>query len=57
MAAPGRDRAALEKIAAATPLKRVVTPQDVARAVLAAVTLLDVTTGAKIICDGGRFMV
>jgi 3-oxoacyl-[acyl-carrier protein] reductase len=54
---PGRDRAALEKIAAATPLKHVVTPQDVARAVLAAVTLLDVTTGAKIVCDGGRFMV
>jgi 3-oxoacyl-[acyl-carrier protein] reductase len=54
---PGRDRAALEKIAAATPLKHVVTPQDVARAVLAAVTLLDLTTGAKIVCDGGRFMV
>jgi 3-oxoacyl-[acyl-carrier protein] reductase len=54
---PGRDRAALEKIAAATPLKHVVTPEDVARAVLAAVTLLDVTTGANIVCDGGRFMV
>jgi 3-oxoacyl-[acyl-carrier protein] reductase len=54
---PGRDRAALEKIAAATPLKRVVTPEEVARAVLAPVTLLDVTTGAKIVCDGGRFMV
>lgn len=54
---PGRDRSALEKIAAATPLKHVVTPQDVARAILAAVALLKTTTGAKIICDGGRFLV
>ena len=49
--------AALEKIAATTPLKHVVTPQDVARAILAAVALLKTTTGAKIICDGGRFLV
>lgn len=53
----GRDRAALEKIAAKTPLKRVVEPDDVARAVLACVTHLKATTGARIICDGGRFLV
>lgn len=53
----GRDRAALEKIAGNTPLKRVVEPEDVARTVLACVTHLKVTTGARIICDGGRFLV
>lgn len=53
----GRDRSALEKIAAITPLKRVVEPEDVARAVMACVTHLTATTGARIICDGGRFLV
>lgn len=53
----GRDRAALEKIAAMTPLKRVVEPEDVARAVMACVTHLTATTGARIVCDGGRFLV
>jgi 3-oxoacyl-[acyl-carrier protein] reductase len=53
---PGRDRAALEKFAAATPLRKVNEPEDVARTILAAVTLLKTTTGAKIICDGGRFI-
>lgn len=53
----GRDRAALEKIAAGTPLKRVVEPEDVARTVMACITHLTVTTGARIICDGGRFLV
>jgi 3-oxoacyl-[acyl-carrier protein] reductase len=53
----GRDRAALEKVAQGTPLKTVVQPEDVARAVLACVTHLKVTTGARIVCDGGRFLV
>lgn len=53
----GRDRTALEKIAAVTPLKRVVEPEDVARAVMACVTHLTATTGARIVCDGGRFLV
>ncbi len=53
---PGRDRAALEKFAAATPLKRVNEPEDVARTILASITLLKTTTGARIICDGGRFI-
>jgi 3-oxoacyl-[acyl-carrier protein] reductase len=53
----GRDRAALEKVAQGTPLKTVVQPEDVARAIIACVTHLKVTTGARIICDGGRFLV
>jgi 3-oxoacyl-[acyl-carrier protein] reductase len=54
---PGRDFAAMQKIADRTPLKRVVEPQDVARTILACVTHLKTTTGAKILCDGGRFLV
>jgi len=53
----GRDRAALEKIAQATPLKRVVEPEDVAAAIMACVTQLRASTGGKIIVDGGRFLV
>lgn len=53
----GRDRAALEKIAAMTPLRRVVEPEDVARAVMACVTHLTASTGVRIVCDGGRFLV
>lgn len=53
---PGRDHAALEKIAAATPLKRIVEPEDVADAVLACV-MLKASTGGRIVVDGGRFLV
>jgi 3-oxoacyl-[acyl-carrier protein] reductase len=53
----GRDRAALEKIAQGTPLKRVVEPEDVAKAVAACVTHLPVSTGMRIVVDGGRFLV
>jgi 3-oxoacyl-[acyl-carrier protein] reductase len=53
----GRDRAALEKIAAATPLQQVVEPEDVAKAILACTTHLGMTTGARIVVDGGRFLV
>jgi 3-oxoacyl-[acyl-carrier protein] reductase len=52
----GRGPAQLEKIAQATPLKKIVQPEDVARAILACVTHLKVTTGAVIVCDGGRFL-
>lgn len=51
---PGRDRAALEKIAAGTPLQHVIEPEDVARAILACVTGLKTSTGARIVIDGGR---
>ena len=53
----GRDRPALEKIAATTPLKRVVEPEDVALTIMACITHLKMTTGTRIICDGGRFLV
>ena len=52
----GRGPAQLVKLAQATPLKKIVEPRDVARAILAAITLLKVTTGAIIIADGGRFL-
>jgi 3-oxoacyl-[acyl-carrier protein] reductase len=52
----GRDRPALEKIAQGTPLKRVVEPEDIARTVMACITHLKVTTGARIIADAGRFL-
>ena len=53
---PGRGLTQLEKVAQATPLKKIVQPEDVARAILAGVTLLTVSTGAIIVADGGRFL-
>lgn len=53
---PGRDRAALESLAQRTPLKLVVEPDDVAAAILACVTHLRMSTGTKIIVDGGMHL-
>jgi 3-oxoacyl-[acyl-carrier protein] reductase len=53
----GRDRAALEKIAQSTPLRRVVEPEDVAAAIMACIVNLRASTGSKLIVDGGRFLV
>jgi 3-oxoacyl-[acyl-carrier protein] reductase len=53
----GRDRAALEKIAGSTPLRRVIEPEDVAETIMACVIHLRASTGTKIIVDGGRFLV
>ncbi|MCR0982782.1 SDR family NAD(P)-dependent oxidoreductase [Roseomonas populi] len=53
---PGRGRAGVEKQAATTPLKMVAEPDDVAMAVLAAVTHLRLTTGSTIVVDGGRHL-
>ena len=52
----GRGRDALSKAAEATPLKRVVEPQDIADAILACTTLLRMATGSRIIVDGGRHL-
>ncbi len=52
----GRGLPQLEKIAQATPLKRIVQPEDVAETILACVTHLKTTTGAIVTCDGGRFL-
>jgi 3-oxoacyl-[acyl-carrier protein] reductase len=52
----GRDRTALEKIAQTTPLKYVVEPEDIARTIMACITHLKVSTGTRIVADGGRFL-
>jgi 3-oxoacyl-[acyl-carrier protein] reductase len=52
----GRDRPALVKIAQGTPLKRVVEPEDIARTIMACITHLKVSTGARIVADAGRFL-
>jgi 3-oxoacyl-[acyl-carrier protein] reductase len=54
---PGRGRDALEKIAQGTPLKKVVEPEHVARAILACATHLVASTGVTIVVDGGRHLV
>lgn len=50
----GRSREELEKKAAASPLGRVVTAEDVADAVLACATHLKTATGTRIVIDGGH---
>jgi 3-oxoacyl-[acyl-carrier protein] reductase len=52
----GRGRDALEKLAAGTPLKRVVEPEDVASAIMACVTHLRASTGIRVVVDGGRHL-
>ena len=52
----GRGPAELQKVAERTPLKRIVEPEDVARAILACATHLTVVTGSRIVVDGGRFL-
>jgi 3-oxoacyl-[acyl-carrier protein] reductase len=52
----GRGREALERLAAATPLQRVTEAEDVAQAVMACVTHLAMSTGSRIIVDGGRML-
>jgi 3-oxoacyl-[acyl-carrier protein] reductase len=51
---PGRGDAFNAKTAATTPLKRVATAEDVARAILACATQLTFSTGSNIVVDGGR---
>ena len=51
---PGRNRDEMVKKAAGTPLGRVVTPDDVAMAVLACITHLRTATGTRIVIDGGH---
>lgn len=51
-----RTRAQLEDRAAATPLKKVTMPDDVARSIEAAITHLTSTTGITLIVDEGRHL-
>ena len=53
---PGRTTAMVEKVAATTPLKRVVKADEVAQAVMAAVVNLTSTTGWIIPVDGGKLV-
>lgn len=53
---PGRGREGVERQAATTPLKRVVEPDDVAMAIVSAITHLRLTTGSLIVTDGGRHL-
>ena len=53
---PGRTTAMVERVAATTPLKRVVQPDEVAQAVMAAVTHLTSSTGWVIPVDGGKLV-
>jgi 3-oxoacyl-[acyl-carrier protein] reductase len=53
---PARPPAALEKIAASTPLKHVIEPEDVASAIMACITGLKTSTGVRVVIDGGRFL-
>src|SRR6201997_453689 len=51
---PGRSADFNEKVAAATPLKRVAQPEEIAAAILACATHLTFSTGTTIVVDGGR---
>jgi 3-oxoacyl-[acyl-carrier protein] reductase len=51
---PGRGADFNEKVAAATPLKRVGQPEEIAAAILACATHLTFSTGTTIVVDGGR---
>jgi len=53
---PGRTTAMVERVAATTPLKRVVQADEVALAVMAAVTHLTSSTGIVIPVDGGKLV-
>ena len=50
---PGRSRAAVEKQAAGSPLRRVTEADDVAVAIMGAITHLRLSTGTAILVDGG----
>jgi NAD(P)-dependent dehydrogenase (short-subunit alcohol dehydrogenase family) len=51
---PGRGTDFNARAAAANPLKRIATPEDCARAIVACATHLTYTTGVRIVVDGGR---
>jgi 3-oxoacyl-[acyl-carrier protein] reductase len=53
----GRSLDTLKKLAAESPLKRVVEPDDVARTIMGCVLYLKTSTGVRVVCDGGRFLV
>lgn len=52
----GRSMEAVEKQAAATPLKTVMQADDVALAIMSAITHLRLSTGTTLVVDGGRHL-
>ncbi|HEX3779586.1 MAG TPA: SDR family oxidoreductase [Pseudonocardiaceae bacterium] len=50
---PGRSRSAVEAQASRSPLRTVVAPDDVAVAIMGAITHLRLTTGTAVVVDGG----
>ncbi len=53
---PGRSREVVEKQAAASPLQRVTEADDVAVAIIGAITHFRLTTGSTILVDGGKHL-
>ena len=53
---PGRGRDMIEKQAASSPLRIVAEADDVALAIMSAITHLRLTTGSSIVVDGGRHL-
>lgn len=53
---PGRGRAAVERQAAGSPLRTVTEADDVALAIMGAITHLRLTTGTVILVDGGKHL-
>ncbi len=53
---PGRGQEFKDKVARSTPLRRVTSPDDVARAILSCATGLTFSTGTRIVVDGGRHL-
>jgi 3-oxoacyl-[acyl-carrier protein] reductase len=53
---PGRGAEYNAKAAAATPMKRIATPEDVAAAIVACATHLRFATGTTVVVDGGRLL-
>ncbi|TRW96598.1 SDR family oxidoreductase [Paracoccus sp. M683] len=53
---PGRGQEFKDKVAKSTPLRRVTSPLDVARAILSCATALQFSTGTRIVVDGGRHL-
>jgi 3-oxoacyl-[acyl-carrier protein] reductase len=54
---PGRPRSAIEKLAESSPLKKVLSPDDVAHTVMGCITHLKSSTGGIIVVDSGRHVV
>jgi 3-oxoacyl-[acyl-carrier protein] reductase len=53
----GRSLDTLKKLASESPLKRVMEADDVASTIMGCILHMKMSTGIKVVCDGGRFLV